>query len=127
MSLPLPLGSGKLAKPAHQKALDKSVGIKDQGWSSVGAPCTGRPLHLHNAPPNPTPWPRRIGLDRGPPPPGFASVDTPPGEGAIRMGQRYHCHNKCYTLGAAVGVMSSGKPHQSQDLPTCSCGLVARP
>ena len=33
------------------------------------------------------------------------------------MGQRYHCHNKCYTLGAAVGVMSSGKPHQSQDLP----------
>ena len=32
------------------------------------------------------------------------------------MGQRYHCHNKCYTL-AAVGVMSSGKPHQSHDRP----------
>ena len=26
-----------------------------------------------------------------------------------------------------LGVMSSGKPHQSQDLPTWSCGLVARP
>ena len=28
---------------------------------------------------------------------------------------------------AAVSVMSSGKPHQSQDLQTGSCGLVARP
>ena len=38
-------------------------------------------------------------------PPGrnFASADTPPGEGAIRMGQRYHCHNKCYTLGSCGG------------------------
>ena len=33
--------------------------------------------------------PHRMGLDRGPPPLGFASADTPPGEGAIRMGQRY--------------------------------------
>ena len=57
----------------------------------------------------------------------LASADTPPGEGAIRMGQRYHCHNKCYTLGAAVGVMSFGKLHQSQDLLTWSYGLVARP
>ena len=80
--------------------------------------------HHHHLPP---PLPRRMGLDRGLPPPGFASADTSPGEGAIRMGQRYHCHNKCHTLGAAVGVMSSGKPHQYQDLPTWSCGLVARP
>ena len=29
--------------------------------------------------------------------------------------------------GAAVSVMSSRKPHQSQDLQTGSCGLVARP
>ena len=28
--------------------------------------------------------------------------------------------------GAAVSVMSPGKPHQSQDLQTWSCGLVAR-
>ena len=77
--------------------------------------------------PPPPPPTRRMGLNRGPPPLGFASADTPPGEGAIRMGQRYHCHNKCYTLGAAVDVMSSGKPHQSQDLPTWSCGLVAPP
>ena len=31
------------------------------------------------------------------------------------------------TKGAAVGVMSSGRPHQSQDLQTCSCGLMAWP
>ena len=43
------------------------------------------------------------------------------------MGQQYHCHHKCYTFGAAVSVMSSGKPHQSLDLPTWSCGPVAQP
>ena len=31
------------------------------------------------------------------------------------------------TTGAAVSVMSSGKPHQSQDPQAWSCGLVARP
>ena len=85
------------------------------------------PSNPKDSPPPPPTGPRWMGLNRGPPPPGFASADTPPGEGAIRMGQRYHCHNKCCTLGAAVGVMSSGKPHQSQDLPTWSSGLVARP
>ena len=30
-------------------------------------------------------------------------------------------------LGAAVSVASSGIPHQSQDLQTRSCGLVAQP
>ena len=87
----------------------------------------GHGLPIVNPPPPHTHTPRRMGPDRGPPPPGFASADTPPGEGAIRMGQRYHCYIKCYTLGAAVGVMSSGKPHQSQDLPVWSCGLVAQP
>ena len=88
------------------------------------------PLPL-KAPPVRTPppytGPRRMGLNRGPPPPGTASADASPGEGAIRMGQQYHCHTKCYTPGAAVSVMSSGKPHQSQYLQTWSCGLVVRP
>ena len=75
----------------------------------------------------PPPPPRRMGLNRGPPPPGTASADASPGEGAIRMGQQYHCHTKCYTPGAAVSVMSSGQPHQSQYLQTWSCGLVVRP
>ena len=67
---------------------------------------------------------------RAPPPPKGASTtrnrlaDASPGEGAIRMGQHYHYHTKCYTPGAAVSVMSSGKPHQSQYLQTWSCGLV---
>ena len=43
------------------------------------------------------------------------------------MGQEYYCHTKCYTPGAAVSVMSFGKPHQSQYLQTWSCGLVVRP
>ena len=30
-------------------------------------------------------------------------------------------------VGAAVSVMSSGKPHQSQYLQTWSCGLMAQP
>ena len=77
--------------------------------------------------PPPLKAPRRMGLNRGPPPPGTASADASPGEGAIRMGQQYHCHTKCYTPGAAVSVMSSSKPHQSQYLQTWSCGLVVRP
>ena len=55
------------------------------------------------------------------------TADASPGEGAIPMGQQYHCHTKCYTPGAAVSVMSSGKPHQSQYLQTWSCGLVVQP
>ena len=43
------------------------------------------------------------------------------------MGQQHHCHIQCYTYGVVVSVMSSGKPHQSQDLQTWSCGLVAWP
>ena len=43
------------------------------------------------------------------------------------MVQQYHCHTQCYTCGAAVSVMFSGKPQQSQDLQNWSCGLVARP
>ena len=78
------------------------------------------------APPPPT-LPRRMGLNTGPPPPGTAAVDASPREGAIRMGQQYHCHTKCYTPGAAVSVMSSGKPHQSQYLQAWSSGLVVRP
>ena len=78
------------------------------------------------APPPPTHL-RRMGVDRGPPPPGTAWADAPPGEGAIRMEQQYHCHTQCYAFGAAAGVMSSGKPPQSQDPQTWSCGLVARP
>ena len=86
------------------------------------------PLHLIRVSPVTPPPPvlRRMGLNRGPPPPGTASADASPGEGAIWMGQQYHCHTKCYTPGAAVSVMSSGKPHQSQYLQTWSCGLVVR-
>ena len=69
----------------------------------------------------------RMGLSRGPPPPGTTSADASPGEGAIQMGQEYYCHTKCYTPGATVSVMSSSKPHQSQYLQTWSCGLVVRP
>ena len=39
----------------------------------------------------PPPSPSQMGLDWGPPPPGTA---TTPGEGAIWMGQPYHCQAK---------------------------------
>ena len=91
----------------------------DLPWGAFTAQTPG-------APP-PSPRLRRTGLNRGPPPPGSASADACPGEGTIRMGQQYHCHTKCYTPGAAVSVMSSGKPHRSQYLQTSSCGLVVWP
>ena len=100
------------------------------GPSFFGTPPSPPPFEIPPPPqetPPPSGWPRQMGLNRGPPPPGTALADASPGEGAIRMGQQYHCHTKCYTPGAAVSVMSSGKPHQSQYLQTWSCGLVAQP